>query len=127
MNTGLDSSVALAAGSRNQWTLTQPWPASQTRFGTSSAAAIAAATGNPHERRTSRRHTRNVGDQQHEHDGQRVLRLEPDADSDSEERPRAPAEREPQREPEDDERRQLIEGDRLEEQVRREHPRREAR
>ena len=65
-------------------------------------------------------------DQQDEDDGDRVLRLEPDAGSDSEQRPRAAPERQPQREPEDDHRRQLVERDRLEEQVGRQHPRREA-
>ena len=64
-------------------------------------------------------------DQQDEDDGERVLRLEPDAGGDSEQRPRAAPEREPQREPEHDHRRELVERDRLEEQVGREHPRRE--
>jgi hypothetical protein len=52
-----------------------------------------------------------------------VLRLEADANGDTEQGPGAAAEREPQREPEDDHRRQLVERDRLEEQVRREHRR----
>ena len=60
MNCGRVSSLPLGGGFRNQCTLVQPWPASQTRFGTSSAAAIATASGKPHERRTSRRQTRNV-------------------------------------------------------------------
>ena len=59
-NCGRVSSLPLGGGLRNQCTLVQPWPASQTRFGTSSAAAIATASGKPHERRTSRRQTRNV-------------------------------------------------------------------
>ena len=124
-NCGRVSSLPLGGGLRNQCTLVQPWPASQTRFGTSSAAAMATASGKPHERRTSRRQTRNVAIEQDEDDGERVLRLEPDAGGDSEQRPRAAPEREPQREPEDDHRRELVERDRLEEQVGREHPRRE--
>jgi hypothetical protein len=64
-------------------------------------------------------------DEQHEDDGDRVLRLEPDAGRDSEQRPRTVPEREPQREPEDDHRRELVERDRLEQQVGPEHPRRE--
>ena len=59
-NCGRVSSLALGGASRNQCTLAQPCPASQTRFGTRSAAAMAAASGKPHERRTSRRQTRNV-------------------------------------------------------------------
>ena len=62
-------------------------------------------------------------DQQDEDDGECVLRLEADADGDPEQRPGAAAECEPQREPEDDHRRQLVERDRLEEQVGREHRR----
>ena len=60
MNCGRVSSLPLGGGLRNQCTLVQPWPASQTRLGTSSAAAIATASGKPHERRTSRRQTRNA-------------------------------------------------------------------
>ena len=84
---------------------------------------MATASGKPHVRRTSRRQTRNVAIEQDEDERERVLRLEADAGGDSEQRPRAAAECEPQREPEDDHRRQLVERDRLEEQVGREHPR----
>ena len=59
-NWGRVSSLALGGGFRNQCTLAHPWPASHTRFGTTSAIAIATASGNPHERSMSRRHTKNV-------------------------------------------------------------------
>ncbi len=64
-------------------------------------------------------------DQQHEDDCERVLRLQPDAGGDAEQHPGATAEREPQREPEHEHRRQLIERDGLEEIVRREDAGRE--
>ncbi len=64
-------------------------------------------------------------DQQNEDDRERVLRLEPDPGRNPEQRPRASPQREPQGKPENDHRRQLVECDRLEEQVRAEHPGRE--
>jgi hypothetical protein len=60
-------------------------------------------------------------DEQDDDDGECVLRLEADADGDPEQGPGAAAEGDPQREPEDDHRRQLVERDRLVEQVGREH------
>ena len=117
MNCGRVSSLPLGGGLRNQCTLVQPCPASQTRFGTSSAAAIATASGKPQEQQDVATPDEERRDQQNEDDGERVLRLEPDAGRDSEQRPRATPEREPQREPEDDHRRQLVERDRLEQQV----------
>ena len=87
MNCGRDSSVALGGGFRNQWTLTQPCCASQTRFGTSSTAAIAAASATPRESRSVAPPHGERRDEQHEGDGERVLRLEPDADGDPERGP----------------------------------------
>ena len=93
------------------------------RFGTSRTAAIghgqrkaprAEEVAAPDEERR---------DQQDEDDGKRVLRLESDADGKPEQGPGAAAECEPQREPENDHRRQLVERDRLEEQIGREHRR----
>ena len=124
-NTGRVSSLPLGGGLRNQCTLVQPWPACQTRFGNeqdgrdrhgrAEGPACAARRGAREERR----------DQQDEDDGEGVLRLEADAGGDSEQRPGAAAECESQREPEDDHRRQLVERDRLEEQIGREHRRTE--
>ncbi len=124
-NCGRVSSLPLGGGLRKKCTLVQPWPASQTRFGTSSTAAIATASGKPRERSTSRRQTRNVAISRTRTTASVYFVSSPTPDGDSEQRPRAASEREPQREPEDDHRRQLVERDRLEEQVRREHPRRE--
>jgi hypothetical protein len=64
-------------------------------------------------------------DQKHENDGERVLRLQPDPHRQTKQRPRAPSKRESQRQQEHDHGRQLVERDRLEEPVRREHPRAE--
>ena len=62
-------------------------------------------------------------DQKDDDNGERVLRFQSDTDGDSEQRPRAAPEREAQCEPEHDHRRQLVERDRLEEQIGPEHPR----
>ena len=123
MNTGRVSSLPLGGGLRNQCTLVQPWPASQTRFGTSRTAAIGHGQRKAPRAQDVAAPDEERRDQQDEDDGERVLRLESDADGDPEQGPGAAAECEPQREPEDDHRRQLVERDRLEEQVGREHPR----
>ena len=60
MNCGRVSSLPLGGGFTKKCTLVHPWPASQTRFGTSSTAAIATASGKPHERSNSRRQIANV-------------------------------------------------------------------
>ena len=123
MNTGRVSSLPLGGGLRNQCTLVQPWPRlpdeirdeqdGRDRHGQRKAPRAQDVAAPDEERR----------DQQDEDDGERVLRLESDADGEPEQGPGAAAECEPQREPEDDHRRQLVERDRLEEQVGREHRR----
>ena len=125
MNCGRVSSLPLGGGFRNQCTLVQPWPASQTRLGTSSAAAIARASGKPRERSTSRRQTKNSAISSTSTTASVYFVSSPIPGCNSEQRPRAASERESERQPEDDHRRQLVERDRLEEQVGGEHPRRE--
>ena len=68
---------------------------------------------------------REGGDEQDEQDHERVLRLQSHAYGDAERQPRAAAEGEPQRQPEDEHRGRLVERDRLKEAVRREQDGRE--
>ena len=76
-------------------------------------------------RSTSRRQTRNVAISRTRTTASVYFVSSPMPGSDSEQRPRTAPKREPQRQPEDDHRRQLIERDRLEQQVCSQHPRRE--
>jgi hypothetical protein len=69
-------------------------------------------------------HTKRRQQQDHDH-REGVLDLQSHADGQPEQRPRPPAERQPQREPQHDHGRELVEGDRLEKPVGRDQDRRE--
>ena len=86
---------------------------------------MAIAAGNRQVRRNVTPPDRERDDQQHERNGDRVLGFKPYPGCNAEKEPGAAAEREPDREPEDDQPGQLIERDRLEQSAGSEHQRRE--